>query len=143
MVGASYRAIRNGICRSIRGCTGDGVLIKLLAVTAIVPIALLVLARLWQIRHETRALIWDKLSPLAIATIVAPFVTFVILAPYLHSLNPLTDQVIKFHLAAKKMMISSEGENVRILGWFFTDHIALSAAATLVSLLRLLVAIGV
>ena len=108
-----------------------GVLIKLLAVTAIVPIALLVLGRLWQIRHETRALIWDKLRPLAIATIMAPFVTFVILAPFLHSLNPLTDQVINFHLAAKKMMISSEGENVRILGWFFTDHIALSAAATI------------
>ena len=45
------------------------VLIKLLAVTAIVPIVLLALARMWQIRNETTANIWGDLCPLGVATI--------------------------------------------------------------------------
>ena len=106
------------------------VLIKLLAVTAIVPIVLLALARMWQIRNETTANIRGNLRPLGVATIIALFVTFAILAPYLHSLNSLMDQVVKFHLAAKKMMVSLESDNVQILSRFFANHIVLSGAAT-------------
>jgi ABC-type sugar transport system permease subunit len=40
------------------------------------------------------------------------------------------DQVVKFHLAAKNMMVSLESDNVQILSRFFANHIVLSGAAT-------------
>ncbi len=42
-----------------------GILIKLLDVTAIVPILLLIVARLWLIRHETSFNIRANLLPMA------------------------------------------------------------------------------
>jgi hypothetical protein len=104
------------------------ILIKLLAVTAVVPIVLLALARTWQIRSDERSGFWDNLRPLGIATITALFLSLVILGPFLYSWNSLVDQVVKFHLAAKEMMVL-ESENIAILSRFFANHIVLSGAA--------------
>jgi 4-amino-4-deoxy-L-arabinose transferase-like glycosyltransferase len=106
-----------------------GILVKLLDVTAVVPIALLVLARIWHIRHETNSNIWVSLRPIGAAMVAAVIVTLIILAPYLGSLNALVQQVVKFHLAAKKMMIASESENVHTLGQFFFANRVLATAA--------------
>ena len=107
VVRASYRAARNSILHFILTALVAAVLIKLLAVTAIVPIVLLALARMWQIRNDHNGkhsgIIYAQLG---VATIAALFVALVILAPFLHSWNSLMDQVVKFHLAAKKMMVS-------------------------------------
>jgi 4-amino-4-deoxy-L-arabinose transferase-like glycosyltransferase len=76
-----------------------GILIKLLDVTAVVPIALLVLARLWQIRDDKISNIWASIWPIVAATIVAGIASLIILAPFLQSLDALVQQVISFHLA--------------------------------------------
>jgi hypothetical protein len=104
------------------------ILTKLLAVTAVVPIVLLALARMWQIRSDETSRFWDNLRPLGIATIAALFVALVILGPFLHSWNSLIDQVVNFHLAANKMM-ALESENIAILSRFFAGHIVLIGGA--------------
>jgi 4-amino-4-deoxy-L-arabinose transferase-like glycosyltransferase len=106
-----------------------GVLIKLLDVLAFVPIVLLLLARIWQIRREPSSKISVSLWPIAAAIVAAAITTFVVLAPFVWSVNALVDQVVTFHLAAKKMMIASQSENVHTLSQFFYANRMLVAAA--------------
>ena len=116
-----------------------GVLIKLLDVLAVVPIVLLVLARIWHIRHEPAPKIWVSLWPIAAAIVAAATTTLIVLAPFAGSANALIDQVITFHLAAKKMMIASRSENVHTLGEFFYANrvlVAVAAISVLVAVMR-------
>jgi hypothetical protein len=108
-----------------------GVLTKLLDVLALVPIVLLVLARIWSIRHEPSPNFWISLRPIAAAIVVATITTLIALAPFVGSANALVDQVVTFHLAAKKMMAASQGENVHTLGQFFYANRVLAAAAVI------------
>jgi hypothetical protein len=108
-----------------------GFLIKLLDVLALVPIVLLVLARIWHIRYEPSPKIWISLWPIAAATVVAAITTLIVLAPFVGSANALVDQVVTFHLAAKKMMIASQSENVHTLGQFFYANRVLAAVAVI------------
>ena len=106
-----------------------GILIKLLDVVAVVPIALLLLARVWRIRHETSSKIWSAFGPIAVAIITAAITTLLILAPFAGCLNALVDQVVRFHLAARKMMIASQSDNIGTLSQFFFANRALATAA--------------
>jgi 4-amino-4-deoxy-L-arabinose transferase-like glycosyltransferase len=106
-----------------------GILIKLLDITAVVPILLLVLARIWHIRHDTSPNVWASLRPIAAGIIAAVIATLIVLAPYLHSVNALVQQVVTFHLAAKKAMIALETQNVHTLGDFFRANRVLSTVA--------------
>jgi hypothetical protein len=106
-----------------------GILIKLLDVLAIVPIALLVLARIWRLRQEPGHKIWIDLRPIIAATVAAVVTTLIILAPFIGSLNALVDQVITFHLVAKKMMIASQSENIHTLREFLFANRVLTAVA--------------
>ena len=62
-----------------------GIFIKLLDVTAVVPILLLVLARVWDIRHETSPGVWSSLLPIAAAIVAVVITTLIILAPFLET----------------------------------------------------------
>jgi len=106
-----------------------GVLIKLLDVAATVPILLLILARLWHVRQETASSIRANLMPMAAAMVASIIATLIVLAPFLDSLDALFQQVVTFHLAAKKVMIYSEGRNFQTLGHFFAANGVLSMAA--------------
>jgi uncharacterized membrane protein len=53
-----------------------------------VPIALLVLARMWQIRYDTSN-IWVSLRPIVAAVVVAVIASLIILSPFLQSLDAL------------------------------------------------------
>ena len=108
-----------------------GIFIKLLDVTAVVPILLLVLARIWHIRHETSPDVWSSLLPIVAAIFAAVITTLIILAPFLESMNALVQQVVMFHLAAKKAMVGSEFDvgNVQKLALFFVANRALSTLA--------------
>jgi 4-amino-4-deoxy-L-arabinose transferase-like glycosyltransferase len=102
-----------------------GILIKLLDVTAVVPIALLVLGRLWQIRDDKISNIWASIGPIVAATIVAGIASLIILSPFLQSLDALVQQVISFHLAARK--IEPISENFDTLRNFFIANRVLAA----------------
>jgi hypothetical protein len=107
-----------------------GILIKLLDVLAIVPIALLVLARIWHICHEPHSKIWVSLWPIAAAIVSAAITALIVLAPFVGSANALVDQVVAFHLAAKEIMIASRSENVHTSGeFFYTKRLLVAAAA--------------
>ena len=106
-----------------------GILIKLLDVTALVPIVLLMLARMWQIRHETSSKILVGSRPITAAIVAAVIATLIVLAPFLHSLDALAHQVVMFHLTAKREMIASESGNIDALARFFTAHRVMSASA--------------
>ena len=108
-----------------------GIFIKLLDVTAVVPILLLVLARVWDIRHETSPGVWSSLLPIAAAIVAVVITTLIILAPFLETMNALVQQVVMFHLAAKKAMVGSEFGvgNVKKLALFFVANRALSTLA--------------
>jgi 4-amino-4-deoxy-L-arabinose transferase-like glycosyltransferase len=106
-----------------------GTLTKLLDVVAVVPIVLLLFARMWHIRHETSSKISVSLWPIAVAIAAAAITTLLILAPFAGCLNARVDQVVRFHLAARKMMIASQSDNVGILEQFFFANRALATAA--------------
>lgn len=106
-----------------------GTLIKLLDATAFAPILLLVFARLWQVRRETSSSTLVFLLPIAAAVVAFVVATLVVLAPFLGSLHAALQQVVTFHIAAKKAMVSSEVENIHILGSFFATNAVLSATA--------------
>jgi 4-amino-4-deoxy-L-arabinose transferase-like glycosyltransferase len=106
-----------------------GILIKLLDIVAVVPILLLVLARIWHIRHDKSPNVWVSLRPIAAAIVTGVIATLIVLAPYLHSLNALVEQVVTFHLTARKTMINTEPANVHTLGQFFTANRVLSTVA--------------
>ena len=108
-----------------------GIFIKLLDVTAVIPILLVVLARIWNIRHETSPGVLNSLLPIAAAIVAAVITTLIILAPFLGSMDALVQQVVMFHLAAAKTMVGSEFGvgNVQKLAHFFVANRALSMLA--------------
>jgi 4-amino-4-deoxy-L-arabinose transferase-like glycosyltransferase len=88
-----------------------GILVKLLDVTAVAPIALLVFARLWQIRYENTSDILVSLRPIVAGIVAAVIASLIVLLPFQQTLGALVQQVISFHLAANKMMIATRSEN--------------------------------
>ena len=105
-----------------------GILIKLLDVTAVQPILLIVLARIWRNRHEAGPDAWSIMRPIGAGIVAAVIATLIILAPFLRSLNALLAQVVTFHLEARDMMIASQSENVDTLGRFFAENGTLGTA---------------
>jgi 4-amino-4-deoxy-L-arabinose transferase-like glycosyltransferase len=105
-----------------------GIFIKLLDVTAVVPIGLLVLERIWRIRLEASPRDWwTDLVPIYAGTAAAVVTTLCVLAPFWGSLGALLQQAVMFHLAAKK--IASASANIDTLWRFFATNSVLSCAA--------------
>ena len=114
------------------------ILTKLLGVTALVPIGLLLLARLWQIRQEQPGTRVKSLIPISAAIVVCLATALIVLAPYFGSFNALIQQAIFFHTAAKTALISEEAGNTHMLGQFVLANAALSLAAAFGALVALL-----
>jgi 4-amino-4-deoxy-L-arabinose transferase-like glycosyltransferase len=103
-----------------------GVLIKLLDVTAGVPILMLILWRIWIVGHEGNPKGLSNLMPIALGFLSAAAVVLIALIPFLHTLGPLLDQVVTYHLVAKSVWHT---DNLEILGRFFAANSLLAAAA--------------
>src|SRR5947199_7153539 len=74
-----------------------GILCKLLSVTSIVPIGLLLLARLWQIwrnRPDTNARSLRSLLPIVVTVIASIVTALLVLLPFLGSYQPMVSDVI-------------------------------------------------
>src|SRR6266581_2083937 len=116
-----------------------GILCKLLAVTSIVPVGLLLLARLWQIWHKESGTGLHSLRPIVI-TIIACVATFLaVLAPFLGSYSSMLRDVVTFHTHAKALLINNQIHNVGIMQSFLQSTLPLVIAATfglLAALLR-------
>jgi 4-amino-4-deoxy-L-arabinose transferase-like glycosyltransferase len=106
-----------------------GILTKLLDVTAVVPILLLVLVYIWKILHEDSRTLWRSILPIAVGVFAGTIATVIVLAPFLHSLDALLQQVVMFHLAAKRAMIALQSGNIDTLTAFFSANRALTIAA--------------
>jgi 4-amino-4-deoxy-L-arabinose transferase-like glycosyltransferase len=106
-----------------------GILCKLLSVTALVPVGLLILARLWQIWRKQPGTSFGSLRPIFIAIVVCIITALIVLAPFFGSLHALMQQAVSFHLAAKKALISEEATNKATLSSFLLANTALVIVA--------------
>lgn len=106
-----------------------GTLSKLLDVTAIVPVLVLALARLWQIRREAGSRIGTVLRPIAGATMATIVVSLIVSVPFLSSFPAVVQQVLTFHIAARNAMTVSEPGNTYLLYRFLAANAVLSAGA--------------
>jgi 4-amino-4-deoxy-L-arabinose transferase-like glycosyltransferase len=110
--------------------------VKLIAATAVVPVGLLVLARIWHIRHETRACIRADLMPMTAGLAAAVVTALCILAPFVGSLNAVLQQAVTFHLEAEAMAPGSRNSDT--LRHFFAANAALAMAAIVGALVAIL-----
>jgi 4-amino-4-deoxy-L-arabinose transferase-like glycosyltransferase len=115
------------------------ILCKLLAVSSIVPIGLLVLARLWQIFSKqpgTSQRSWYAIATLILAGIVTSALLFL---PFLGSLGNTISDMITFHTQAKAALINSQVLNENMVRDFIRSVLPLVIAAafgTIVAIIR-------
>src|SRR5437016_709930 len=131
--GGLYLAALSGITLSL------GILCKLLSVTCIVPVGLLLLARLWQIWHKQPGTNMRSLRPIVIASIACLATFLIVLAPFLGSYSSMLRDVITFHTDAKTALINNQVHNAAIMQSFLQSTLPLIIAAAfglLAALLR-------
>ena len=103
------------------------ILCKLLSVSVLVPIALLMVARLWQIWHKQPGTRLTGLLPIFVG-IVACIVTFLpLLLPFAGSYQLMVQSVITFHNDAAQVYKSSQQANISTIQDALTSLLALTA----------------
>jgi hypothetical protein len=112
-----------------------GVLIKLLSVTAGIPILMMILWRIWTVRQENNPNGLSNLMPIALGFLSAATVDLIALMPFLSTLSSLLDQVVTYHLVGKRVWHT---DNLEILGRFVAANGLLAAAAGVGALLSLI-----
>src|SRR5947209_5455025 len=128
-----YLAALSGITLSL------GILCKLLSVTCIVPVGLLLLARLWQIWHKQAGTNTRSLRPIVITSIACLATFLIVVAPFLGSYSSMLRDVITFHTDAKTALINNQVHNAAIMQSFLQSTLPLIIAAAfglLAALLR-------
>lgn len=103
-----------------------GILCKLLGVTSIVPISLLLLARIWQIWRKTPGTSWRvkraSLYPVALLVIASAATMLVVLLPLLGTYSSMIRDVITFHTDARALLINEQAHNIEILWSYFVTN---------------------
>jgi 4-amino-4-deoxy-L-arabinose transferase-like glycosyltransferase len=103
------------------------ILCKLLSVSILIPIALLMVARLWQIAHEQPGKRLVGLPPIFVA-ILACALTFVpLLLPFAGSYQSMVQSVITFHNDAAQVYRSSQQANISTIQVALASLLTLSA----------------
>lgn len=92
-----------------------GVLCKLLAVAALVPIGILLLMYLYRELRQPREKRWPLFMPLLLALGASILAFLVIILPYLGAFAQLWDGVVTFHLVAGKVLAYSAKGNIHML----------------------------
>ena len=103
------------------------ILCKLLSVSILVPIALLMLARLWQIWHKQPGMRLIGLLPIFVG-IAACILTFVVLLlPFSGSYQSMLQSVITFHSNAAQVFSSTQQTNFSTIQGALTSLLPLTA----------------
>lgn len=106
-----------------------GVLCKLLSVSSLVPISLLLLARLWQIWRKESGIHWRSLRPSALLIIASIGTMLVVLLPFASAYSSVIRDVVTFHTAAREVLINSQVHNKEILKTYVHTNLLLIIAA--------------
>ncbi|MBA2395058.1 MAG: phospholipid carrier-dependent glycosyltransferase [Ktedonobacteraceae bacterium] len=114
-----------------------GILSKLLAVSALVPVGLLMLARIWHIWQQAPEKRLKHASSL-IAGIIAFIITFALLIlPFAGSFQQFWQGVVTFHTTAGSVLKASSSGNLKVIGRMLISLTSLAALyGTIVALLR-------
>ena len=125
-VGLSLAAL-SGVALSL------GILCKLLAITSIVPISLLLLARIWQICHKTPGTSWrirsKSVYPMALLVIASAGTMLVVLLPLFGTYSSMIRDVITFHTDARTSLTNEQVHNIDIFWSYFVANWPLIIAA--------------
>ena len=107
-----------------------GILCKLLSLTAVAPVGLLVLARLWQYWQKKPGVTIRSVRAILIAVAMCIGITLLLLLPFLGSYVKLVQDVISFHTHARAVLINNQVHNVQIFQsfWFGTWPLIIAAA---------------
>lgn len=108
-----------------------GTFVKLLDITAIVPVLSLVFGRLWQIRREAGSRIATALWPIGGGIAAVVLASLIVLAPFLGSSSALLQQSVTFHIAARAVAARSNFSNADVVYHFLLENAVLSIGAVL------------
>jgi hypothetical protein len=108
-----------------------GTLVKLLDITAVVPVLVIAFGRLWQMLRTEGSRIEMVLRPMVVAGVASAFLLLIVLAAFAGSLSALVRQVLTFHIAARGTTIVSPFDNFHLLVQFLTANVALSTGAAI------------
>src|SRR2546421_509102 len=106
-----------------------GILCKLLSVSSLVPISLLLLARLWQIWRREPGIKWHTLRPIALLVISCVGTMPVVLLPFAGAYSSVIRDVVTFHTTAKEILINNQVHNKGILKIYVLTNLPLVIAA--------------
>jgi 4-amino-4-deoxy-L-arabinose transferase-like glycosyltransferase len=104
----------------------SSILCKLLSISVLVPVALLMLARLWQIWHKQPGTRLVALLPI-VTGITACILTFVVLLPFNGSYQAMLQSVITFHNAAAQVYSRNQQANISIIQNALATFLTLTA----------------
>ncbi len=113
------------------------IMCKLLSVAVIIPIALLMMARLWYIWQKQTGARLRGLLPILVG-IIACILTFVLLLlPYIGTFQVLLQSVITFHSTAAQVYSNSQHQNISTIQTALTSLLTFTAVfGTVAALLR-------
>ena len=115
------------------------ILSKFFGFACLVPIGLLLLARLWQLWRKPRAerrLLVDLL-PIGAGILAFALTSFVVLLPFLGAFHQMMASVVHFHTAAAALDKGTQDQNFKVMQGLLTSIMAIAAFyGALVALLR-------
>ncbi|HWZ20670.1 MAG TPA: glycosyltransferase family 39 protein, partial [Ktedonobacteraceae bacterium] len=103
------------------------VLCKLLSVSVLVPIALLMVARFWQIWHKQSGTRLTGLLPILVGITTCILTFAVLLLPYSGSYQAMLQSVITFHSTAAQVYSGSQQANFSIIQNALTSFLTFTA----------------
>ena len=106
-----------------------GILCKLLSLTSLLPIGLLVVARLWQYWQKKPGITVRSLRTILLAVATSIIVTLLVFLPYFGSLYSMLREVVSFHTHARAALINERVQNGAMFRAFFTAALPLTIAA--------------
>ncbi len=111
---------------------------KFFGFAALIPICLLLLARLWQIARTIEpAQRLTALLPIAVGIVALALTSLLVLFPFLAAHHQLLASVVSFHSAANTAYQSTQGNNFSVMSHLLTSIMALAAFyGMIVALLR-------
>jgi Dolichyl-phosphate-mannose-protein mannosyltransferase len=103
------------------------ILCKLLTIATILPIALLLLARLWQIHQKRPATSAASLRAILVGIGACLVTLLVVMLPFLGSLSTVTQSMISFHTDAGTKLGATQQGNMAVIQPVLTSFLALTA----------------
>src|SRR5947209_7592581 len=106
-----------------------GIVCKLLSVSSLVPISLLLLARLWQSWRKEEGISWRSLRPIVLLISVSIGTMLVVLLPFASVYPSVISDVVTFHTVASEVLLSSQVPNKELLKTYVHTNLLLVIAA--------------